>query len=84
MISDEEQSDVITKKSKPRGYNSNCINFKCQSGIDMKPAPSFACAYFGVTNEKKKKKRVICKACFNIALQHQQVCAILFEFVSAN
>lgn len=80
LVSDEDQSDDGAKNNKPKGYNSNCINFKCQSGIGMNLAPSFACAYYGVT-DRKKKKREICKECFDIALQHQQVCAVLFETI---
>lgn len=83
LVSDEDQSDEGAKKNKPKAISSNCINFKCQSGIDMKLAPSFACAYFGVT-DKKKKKREICKECFGTALQHQQVCVILFEIINCN
>ncbi|XP_032664339.1 histone-lysine N-methyltransferase SETDB1 [Odontomachus brunneus] len=71
LVSDEDQSDEGAKKSKPKAFSSNCINFKCKSGIAMKPAPSFACAYFGVT-DKKKKKREICRECFGTALKHQQ------------
>ncbi|XP_011144404.1 histone-lysine N-methyltransferase eggless isoform X2 [Harpegnathos saltator] len=72
LVSDEDQSDGTANKNKSKVCNSNCINFKCESGVDMIPAPSFACAYYGVTNDKKKKKRVICKKCFSTALQHQQ------------
>jgi histone-lysine N-methyltransferase SETDB1 len=72
LMSDEELPDRNVKRTKSKVCNSNCINFKCCSGIDMKLAPSFACAFYGVI-DKKKKKRVICKQCFNAALQHQKV-----------
>ncbi|XP_012219332.1 histone-lysine N-methyltransferase eggless [Linepithema humile] len=68
MSDDEENLNQVQSKV----YNS-CINFKCRSGVNMKLAPSFACAYYGVTIEKKKKKkRMICKECFYTALQHQK------------
>lgn len=66
LMSDEDEN---TEKSK--ACNSNCVNFKCRSGIDIKIAPSFASAFYGVSIEKKKK-RVICKECFDAALQHQR------------
>lgn len=73
IVSDEEVLEKNIKNSKTsKVYNSNCINFKCCSGKDMKPAPSFACSYYGVNIEKKKKQRVICKQCFDIALNHQK------------
>lgn len=54
------EEDMSTQKSKNADRNSKkimstCINFKCISGIDMKKAPSFACAYYGVNSVKKKK-----------------------------
>lgn len=73
LVSDDEASEDNFKENKsPKICNSNCINFKCTSGVDMKIAPSFACAYYGV-NTEKKKKRVICKKCFEAALEHQKV-----------
>ncbi|XP_018371406.1 PREDICTED: histone-lysine N-methyltransferase SETDB1 isoform X1 [Trachymyrmex cornetzi] len=69
LMSDEDEKK--TRKTKSKGYNSNCVNFKCCSGINMKVAPSFACAFYGVSLEKKKK-RIICKECFDAALQHQK------------
>lgn len=69
LMSDEEEKN--TRKAKSKVYNSNCINFKCRSGINMKVAPSFACAFYGVSLEKKKK-RIICKECFDNALEHQK------------
>ncbi|KAI4479208.1 hypothetical protein M0804_011347 [Polistes exclamans] len=73
LVSDEEVSNNKMKTTKiSKTCNTNCINFKCNSGIDMKPAPSFACAYYSVNTEKKKKPKVICKQCFDIALEHQK------------
>ncbi|KAL6259594.1 hypothetical protein P5V15_009511 [Pogonomyrmex californicus] len=69
LMSDEEET---VKKTKSKVCNSNCVNFKCSSGVDMRLAPSFACAFYGVSLEKKKKKRVICKECFDAALKHQR------------
>ncbi|CAK9831696.1 Histone-lysine N-methyltransferase eggless [Anthophora retusa] len=70
--SDDEASKNNMKKNRgSKSYNSNCINFQCSSGVDMKPAPSFACAFYGV-NTEKKKERMICKKCFNDALEHQK------------
>lgn len=70
VMSDDEK----TNKKKSKSCNSDCINFKCKSGVNLKPASSFACAYYGITKEKKqKKRRVICQECFYLALQHQQV-----------
>lgn len=66
LLSDDE--DIPKSKSS----NAECVNFKCSSGIDMGPAPIFACLYYGA-NLKKKKKRVICAQCFEVANQHQQV-----------
>jgi len=73
LMSDDEENSKEGYKSKV--YN-NCINFQCRSGVNMKPASSFACAYYGVIEKKKKKKRMICKECFYIALQHQKVTLI--------
>ncbi|KAK2580401.1 hypothetical protein KPH14_006152 [Odynerus spinipes] len=73
LVSDEEVSDNNIKDSKTsKVCNSTCINFRCYSGKDMKLAPSFACAYYGVNTEKKKKQRLICKQCFDVALDHQK------------
>ncbi|KYM98922.1 PREDICTED: histone-lysine N-methyltransferase SETDB1 [Cyphomyrmex costatus] len=69
LMSDEDEKK--TRKTKSKGYNSNCVNFKCRSGVNMKVAPSFACAFYGVLIEKKKK-RIICQECFDVALQHQK------------
>lgn len=74
MSDDDEESTRKTQTSKV--CNNNCVNFKCHSGKDMMMAPSFACAFYGIRLEKKKKKRMICKECFDIALRHQKV--ILF------
>ncbi|XP_031841422.1 SET domain bifurcated histone lysine methyltransferase eggless isoform X2 [Nomia melanderi] len=72
LVSDEEAAEDSTKKNKsPKICNSNCINFQCSSGVEMRSAPSFACAFYGV-NTEKKKKRLICKKCFNAALDHQK------------
>ncbi|KAK0175942.1 hypothetical protein PV328_000131 [Microctonus aethiopoides] len=73
------EEDMSTRKSKNADRNSKkimstCINFKCISGIDMKKAPSFACAYYGV-NSVKKKKRFICQKCFDAAIEHQEMLA---------
>lgn len=73
LMSDEDEK---SKKSKSKVCNSNCVNFKCRSGRNMTVAPSFACAFYGVPLEKKKK-RIICKECFNVALQHQKVIFVL-------
>lgn len=73
LVSDEEATEDNTKENKsPKIYNSTCINFQCSSGLDMKVAPSFACAFYGV-NTEKKKKRMICKKCFTASLDHQKV-----------
>lgn len=77
LMSDEDLSDGNAKKDKSKTCNSNCINFKCHSGVNMKLAPSFACAFYGITEKKKKKKRVICKECFDAALEHQKVYKII-------
>ena len=70
---DSDDDDVTTKnKSKKKTCNSNCINFKCTSGLNMRPAPSFACSFYGV-NMAKKKKRHICESCLENALNHQEV-----------
>ncbi|XP_071636747.1 histone-lysine N-methyltransferase eggless isoform X1 [Temnothorax longispinosus] len=71
LMSDEDEDLQSTKKTKSKGCNSNCVNFKCRSGVNMKAAPSFACAFYGVSLEKKKN-RIICKECFDVALQHQR------------
>ncbi|XP_039301848.1 histone-lysine N-methyltransferase eggless isoform X2 [Solenopsis invicta] len=69
LMSDEDEKNDGKIKSKV--CNSNCVNFKCSSGINMKLAPSFACSFYGVSLEKKKK-RMICEECFNTALKHQK------------
>ncbi|XP_012530724.1 histone-lysine N-methyltransferase eggless isoform X2 [Monomorium pharaonis] len=69
LMSDEDEKS--SRKAKSKVYNSNCVNFKCTSGINMKVAPSFACAFYGVSLEKKKK-RIICQECFDAALEHQK------------
>lgn len=70
LMSDEDEKSK--KKTRSKVCNSNCVNFKCRSGINMTVAPSFACAFYGVSLEKKKK-RIICKECFDVALKHQKV-----------
>lgn len=77
LMSDEDEKSE--KKTKSKACNSNCINFKCCSGINMKTAPSFACAFYGVSLEKKKK-RIICQECFDAALVHQRVIFNLYSF----
>ena len=72
LVSDDEASEDYMKENKsPKICNSNCINFQCSSGVDMRSAPSFACGFYGV-NTEKKKKRMICRKCFNAALDHQK------------
>ncbi|OAD54674.1 Histone-lysine N-methyltransferase eggless [Eufriesea mexicana] len=72
LVSDDEISEDNTKGNKSSKIcNTNCINFQCSSGVDMKLAPSFACAFYGV-NTEKKKERMICRKCFNAALEHQK------------
>lgn len=70
LDSDDENEKNNKEKKKPT--NINCINFKCSSGVDMRPATSFACSFFGV-NTTKQKKRYICKICLDIFLDHQTV-----------
>lgn len=74
LVSDDEALEGNTKKENRSSKicNTNCINFQCSSGFNMKLAPSFACAFYGV-NTEKKKMRMICKQCFNAALEHQKV-----------
>lgn len=74
LVSDDEALEDNTKKESRTSKicNTNCINFQCSSGFDMKLAPSFACAFYGV-NTEKKKMRMICRQCFNAALEHQKV-----------
>ncbi|KOC60821.1 Histone-lysine N-methyltransferase eggless [Habropoda laboriosa] len=70
--SDDEALEDNRKKNKgSKSCNSNCINFQCSSGVNMKSAPSFACAFYGV-NTEKKKERMICRKCFDDALEHQK------------
>lgn len=73
LCSDEETSgkpDATDNRSCKTCVN--CINFQCSSGVNLKPAPSFACAFYGV-NPVKKRKRMICAKCFNTAMEHQEV-----------
>ncbi|XP_011495749.1 PREDICTED: histone-lysine N-methyltransferase eggless [Ceratosolen solmsi marchali] len=70
LDSDDDVAMNTKDKDKKKGI-ANCINFKCSSGVDMRPAPSFTCSFFGV-NMMKKKKRFICKVCLDIALDHQE------------
>jgi hypothetical protein len=78
IIDLDSEDDVANSKDKDKKKGiANCINFKCSSGVDMKPAPSFTCSFFGV-NMMKKKKRFICKVCLDIALDHQEV---LYKFL---
>lgn len=73
LVSDDEtQGDKVKRNSGSKICKSNCINFQCSSGMDMKSAPLFACAFYGV-NAEKKKERKICKICFDAALDHQKV-----------
>ncbi|XP_068979687.1 histone-lysine N-methyltransferase eggless [Bombus flavifrons] len=72
LVSDDEASGDNTQKNRSSIIcNSNCVNFECSSGVDMKLAPSFACAFYGV-NTEKKKQRMICTKCFIVALEHQK------------
>ncbi|XP_043284861.1 histone-lysine N-methyltransferase eggless [Venturia canescens] len=70
-LDSDEGSSSTTKNNKPAKTCSNCINFKCSSGLDLKTAPSFACAYYGI-NLAKKRKRLICQKCFDKAMEHQE------------
>lgn len=80
LVSDEElPNDKVKSPEISKTYNSNCINFRCKSGFDMKPAPSFACAYYGINTDKRKRVKVICKQCFNVALEHQKVYNVILE-----
>lgn len=73
LLSDDEVSEDNMKENKnPKICSITCINFQCSSGVDMRLAPSFACAFYGV-NAEKKKERMICEKCFNAALEHQKV-----------
>lgn len=82
LVSDEELPNNKVKNAKiSKTCNTNCINFKCNSGVDMKPAPSFACAYYGINTEKRKRPKLICKQCFNMALEHQKVYNIILEIL---
>lgn len=72
LVSDEEQPPTKSKKNKSsKTCNNNCINFKCKSGLNMRLAPSFACIFYGSASSKKKK-RLICDVCFDVALRHQE------------
>lgn len=71
LVSDDEDS-AKSSKSKSSALSSQCINFKCKSGKDMIPSPSFALAFYGANTVKKKKRR-ICKVCFEEALEYQKV-----------
>lgn len=72
LISDDDSEDEKKNDKKLKTCNSNCINFQCTSGMSMKTAPTFACTFYGA-NTSKKKKRIICEQCLNIAIEHQQV-----------
>lgn len=73
LVSDDEQPAEKSRKSKsPKSGSNNCINFKCNSGSNMKLAPSFACVFYG-SAPTKKKMRYICEACFDAAIRHQEV-----------
>lgn len=72
LISDEETEDSKKDDKQKKTCNANCINFQCNSGVNMKIAPTFACTFFGA-NTAKKKKRLICEKCLNDSIQHQQV-----------
>ncbi|XP_014205106.1 histone-lysine N-methyltransferase eggless [Copidosoma floridanum] len=71
VVIDLDSDDDQSEKGKKKPCNTNCINFKCSSGVDMRPTTSFACSFYGV-NMQKKKKRFICKACLDAALDHQE------------
>ncbi|XP_012264079.2 histone-lysine N-methyltransferase SETDB1 [Athalia rosae] len=71
LVSDEEQHATRNKRVKSKGCTNNCINFKCKSGVNMKPAPSFACLFYGSTSNKKKKHQ-ICEECLDVVLNHQE------------
>ena len=75
-LDSDEDTKALTKKSADKKVvNANCVNFKCTSGVEMSPASSFACAFYGV-NMQKKKKRSICKVCLEKFLDHQEVSLI--------
>ncbi|XP_024937729.1 histone-lysine N-methyltransferase eggless isoform X2 [Cephus cinctus] len=74
LDSDEGEIQIRNENLKRKDIapcHGNCINFVCTSGLNMKIAPSFACAYYGV-NRCKKKKRLICEKCFEDSITHQQ------------
>ena len=72
LISDDDSENEKKNDKKLKTCNTNCINFQCTSGLNMKTATTFACTFYGV-NITKKKKRIICEQCLNIAIEHQQV-----------
>ncbi|KAL0130171.1 hypothetical protein PUN28_002046 [Cardiocondyla obscurior] len=76
LLSDDDEKS--TKKIKSERCNNKCVNFDCRSGVNMKVAPSFACAFYNVSLEKKKK-RIICKECFEKALEQQK--QLVYSFV---
>lgn len=80
LVSDDEDS-TKSNKLKCSALSIQCINFKCKSGKDMIPSPSFALAFYGANTVKKKKRR-ICKVCFEEALDYQKV-KLKFEVVNA-
>ncbi|KAL7299254.1 hypothetical protein TKK_0007844 [Trichogramma kaykai] len=66
LDSDDDNAENEEKKT-----NAKCINFECNSGkLKLKSPPPFACAFYGVNNNEKKKL-YICQECLNTALEHQ-------------
>ncbi|XP_015115678.1 histone-lysine N-methyltransferase eggless [Diachasma alloeum] len=71
---DEEKRKLQDQKTSKKFV---CINLKCESGVNMKTASSFACSYYGL-NQAKKKKRYICDKCHVVAIEHQEMLAEAF------
>lgn len=48
-----------------------CINYDCQSGLDLQIASGWCLTYYRVKEEKKKQE--ICRVCFEEAFKFNQV-----------
>lgn len=85
-LSSDEQDSNIQKLLKTNSENEKrekaalldnqvqCVNLHCQSGYGLTEAPVFVLTYFGVLRRKNVLQKV-CKECFNIALNHQELLA---------
>ncbi|XP_017781976.1 PREDICTED: histone-lysine N-methyltransferase eggless isoform X1 [Nicrophorus vespilloides] len=68
VLDDDEQPAVIDLVGQAPAGDRKCINYSCQSGINLINPPNFCLSYYRVKNDTSKKQ-MICMECFHLAVQ---------------